>query len=218
MTTTVGSRRAAPTAAQRGQTRASGFALLFGLLSLMWLVEIINTLDNNQLDYDGLYARNVGRLWGILTSPFIHGSFSHLFDNMIPFLFLGAIIALHGAARLATITAFVIVVGGVGTWLISPAGTPTIGASGLVFGYATYLLARGFFDRKLWELAIGGLVAVIWGVALISSLVPHAHISWQAHLCGGIAGILIAWILSRRDREAPQGRRAQKPAAAQQTF
>ncbi|HWD85921.1 MAG TPA: rhomboid family intramembrane serine protease [Solirubrobacteraceae bacterium] len=205
MTTTVRPRRAAPTPAQRGQTRASGFALLLAIVSVMWLVEIINSLDNGGLDGDGLYPRNFDRLWGILTFPFIHASFGHLFDNTIPFLFLGAFIALRGAARLGFITAFVILVGGLGTWLVSPAYPPTVGASGVVFGYAAYLLARGFFDRRLWELVVGGIVAVIWGAALIASLVPHTGISWQAHLCGGIAGILAAWILSTRDRRARRG-------------
>src|SRR5579875_1449080 len=112
MTTTVRHRGAAPPAARRGEGRAGGFALLAGIVALMWLVEIINSLDANRLDGDGLYPRNVDRLWGVLTFPFIHASFTHLFDNTIPFLFLGAIIALRGAARLGFITAFVIVIGG----------------------------------------------------------------------------------------------------------
>jgi membrane associated rhomboid family serine protease len=181
----------------------------------MWLVEIINSLDHGGLDSDGLYPRNFDRLWGILTFPFIHASFTHLLDNTIPFLFLGAIIALRGAARLGFITAFVILIGGLGTWLVSPAYPPTVGASGVVFGYAAYLLARGFFDRRLWELVVGGIVAVVWGAALVASLVPHTGISWQAHVCGGIAGILAAWILSTRDRRTRRGRRASKPPAAQ---
>lgn len=191
--------------------------MLFGIVALMWLVEIINSLDSGALDSDGgLYPRNVDRLWGILTSPFLHASFTHLFDNTIPFVFLGAIIALRGAARLAFITGFVIVLGGLGTWLISPAsGRPTVGASGVVFGYAAYLLARGFFDRRLLEVVVGAIVAVIWGAALIASLVPQAGISWQAHLCGGIAGLLAAWLLSTRDRRTRRGRRAGKPTAAQ---
>ena len=220
VTTTVSSRRTGPAPARRGETRSSGFALLLLIISVMWLVEIINSLDNGALDTDGLYPRNVDRLWGILTFPFIHASFSHLFDNTIPFLFLGAIIALRGAARLGFITAFVIVVGGLATWLVSPAYPPTVGASGLVFGYAAYLLARGFFDRRLWEVLVGLVVAVTWGAALLASLVPHSGISWQAHLCGGIAGVLAAWILSSRDRRGrgpgrSRGRRAGQPAAAQ---
>jgi membrane associated rhomboid family serine protease len=165
----------------------------------MWIVEIINTIDSNGLDRDGIYARNVSHLWGILTAPFIHASFGHLIGNTIPFVFLGLIIALRGATRLALVTAIVIVIGGLGTWLISPAGVSTVGASGVVFGYATYLLARGFFDRSLLELFTGVIVGIVWGAALLASIVPHYGVSWQGHLSGAVAGVIAAWLL-RRDR------------------
>jgi membrane associated rhomboid family serine protease len=189
-----------------------GLALLAAMVALMWLIEIANTISGNKLDGDGIYARNIGRFWGILTSPLIHASFQHLTDNTIPFVFLGVIIAFRGAARLALVTGFVILIGGLGTWLISPsrsAGVPvdTIGCSGVVFGYASYLLSRGIFDRNLWELLLGVVVGVVWGAALISSLVPHSGISWQAHLCGGVAGLIVAWRLSHVDREV----RGEKP-------
>jgi membrane associated rhomboid family serine protease len=173
-----------------------GLTLLAGIVLLMWMLEIVNTLDSNNLDSDGIYARNVGRLWGILTAPFLHASFQHLIDNTIPFVFMGAIIALRGAARLAIVTGVVIVVGGLGTWLIAPSSSVTVGASGVVFGYATYLLTRGVFDRSVLELLAGIVVGVVWGGALLSSLVPHYGVSWQAHLCGGLAGILAAWRLA----------------------
>ncbi len=163
----------------RTQKQREGLVLLTAIVLLMWLVEAINSLDANRLSADGIYARNVSRFWGILTAPFIHASFQHLLDNTVPFVFLGVMIALHGAGRLLLVTGFIIVVGGLGTWLIAPAGTSTIGASGVVFGYATYLLSRGFFDRKIWELAIGMIVGVVWGAALLYSLVPHPGISWQ---------------------------------------
>jgi membrane associated rhomboid family serine protease len=181
-----------------------GLLLLAGIVALMWLVEAINSLDSNHLDGDGIRARSISRFWGILTSPFIHASFQHLMDNTVPFVFLGVIIALHGARRLALVTGFIILIGGLGTWVIGPGGTSTIGASGVVFGYATYLLARGFFDRSIWELGVGILVGVVWGAALISSLVPHNGISWQAHLCGGIAGVIVAWRLSQADHRRSQ--------------
>ena len=61
-----------------------------------------------------------------------------------------------------------------------------------MFGYATYLLARGLFDRSALELLTGLVVGAVWGGALLSSLVPHYGVSWQAHLCGGIAGVIAA--------------------------
>jgi membrane associated rhomboid family serine protease len=207
----------------RGRTQIEGLLLLGGIVALMWLIEVINTIDSNGLDGEGIYARNVSRLWGILTSPFIHASFQHLTDNTIPFVFLGVIIALRGARRLALVTGLLIVLGGIGTWLISPSSSTvaghtiavdTIGASGLVFGYATYLLTRGFFDRSLMELVIGAIVGVVWGAVLLSSLIPHQGVSWQAHASGAVAGVIVAWRLSQHDH---RGRRAGKPAAAHAT-
>jgi membrane associated rhomboid family serine protease len=180
-----------------------GITLLAGIVLLMWMLEIINTLDSNNLDSDGIYARNVGRLWGILTAPFLHASFQHLTDNTIPFVFMGLIIALQGAVRVAAVTAIVIILGGLGTWLIAPSGSVTVGASGVVFGYAAYLLTRGIFNRSGLEIMVGALVGALWGGALLASLIPHYGISWQGHLCGAIAGIVAAWLLAR-DRSGPR--------------
>src|SRR6516162_8102336 len=133
----------------------------------MWFVEIVNAIDSYHLNDGGIYPRNVGHLWAVATSPFLHAGFQHLIDNTIPFLFMGVIIALQGAARLALVTLIVIVIGGVGTRLIAPAGSDTVGASGVVFGYATYLFARGLFNRSVLEVLIGIVVGVVWGGALL---------------------------------------------------
>ncbi len=184
-----------------------GLTLLAGIVALMWLVEAANAVDGGGLDTGGgIYPRNVGHLWAIFTAPFLHANFyPHLVDNTIPLLFMGVIIALRGARRLALVTLIVIVVGGLGTWLIAPAHTDTFGASGLVFGYATYLFARGLFDRSLVEVLIGVVVGVVWGGALISSVVPHAGVSWQAHVCGAIGGVVAAWWLAGRGQHRRAG-------------
>ena len=85
-----------------------------------------------------------------------------------------------------------------------------IGASGVVFGYAGYLVARGLFTRSLVHLAVGALVAAIWGTTMLSGLVPHDGISWQGHLFGGIGGIVAARLLSATRDEKP--RAAASPA------
>jgi membrane associated rhomboid family serine protease len=181
-----------------------GLALLAAIVALMWIIEVLNTLDHNGLNVDGLYPRNVEHLWGIFTAPFLHASFAHLFDNTIPLVFMGVIVALRGAARLALVTLIVIIVGGLGTWLISPSNEITVGASGVVFGYATYLLTRGIFNRSLLELLTGAVVGVVFGGALLASLVPHYGISWQGHACGAVAGVIAAWFLARE--RGAQGR------------
>jgi membrane associated rhomboid family serine protease len=171
------------------------------MVALMWVIELINSVDSYKLDRDGLYPHNVDRIWGIFTTPFLHASWSHLIGNTIPLVFMGALIALEGARRLAAVTLIVVVLGGLGTWLVSPAGVPVVGASGVVFGYATYLLARGFFNHSMTQILAGVVVGAVFGSALLASLVPHGNVSWQGHLCGGIAGVIAAWLLSR-DRES----------------
>jgi membrane associated rhomboid family serine protease len=183
----------------RTRQPAEGLVLLLAIVAIMWLVEGINALDHNGLDATGaIYPRNVDHVWGIFTAPFLHFGFPHLIDNTIPFVFMGVIIALRGAAKLALVTLIVIVIGGLGTWLIAPGGTETVGASGVVFGYATYLFARGLFDRSWLEILTGVVVGIVWGGALVSSLVPHYGISWQGHACGAVGGVVAAWVLARR--------------------
>jgi membrane associated rhomboid family serine protease len=183
--------------------------LLAAVVGLMWLIEAFNTVDSNNLDNDGIYARNLGHLWGILTAPFIHVSWQHLIANTVPFVFMGVIIALQGAKRFALVTVIVIVVGGIGTWLISPSGVVTDGASGVVFGYATYLFTRGFFNRNIVELLIGLVVGVVWGGALLYSIVPRYGVSWQAHACGAIGGVIAAYLLrNERTGSVPATRKA----------
>ncbi|MHB8656882.1 MAG: rhomboid family intramembrane serine protease [Solirubrobacteraceae bacterium] len=190
----------------RRQVRREGFVLLLGLVALMWVIQIVNSIDGYRLDTDGLYPHNLAHIWGILTSPFLHKSYPHLIDNTVPLVFMGLIIALRGAVRLAKVTAIVIVAGGIGTWLISPSGTIVVGASGLVFGYAGYLLTRGLFNHSLLEALTGVIVGAVWGATLVSSLVPHDGISWQGHLCGALSGVLAAWVLSGKGARTVRAR------------
>jgi len=206
-------RRRLPQPADARQS-IEGLMLLAGIVALMWLLEVINTLDHNGLDGGGIHPRNVSDVWDIFTAPFLHVSFQHLTDNTVPFVFMGVIIALRGAARLALVTLIVIVVGGLGTWLIAPGGTTTVGASGVVFGYATYLFTRGLFDRNALEILTGVVVGVVWGSALASSIVPHTGVSWQAHVCGAIGGVVAAWLLAGRRAEGASGSRGDPLARA----
>jgi membrane associated rhomboid family serine protease len=173
-----------------------GVKLLVALVGLMWLSEIVDTALQGGLDQYGIVSRESSGLVGILTAPFLHLGFGHLISNTLPLVTLGALIAISGAARLFAVTAMVTVIGGFGTWLISPPNTITIGASGLVFGYASYLILRGLFNRRIGQVLLGVVVVMVWGSALLGGLLPQDGISWQGHLFGGIAGVLAAWVLA----------------------
>ena len=174
----------------------SGLQLLAVLIGLMWLSEAVDTALGNQLDRYGIVARSIDGLLGILTAPFLHLGFGHLISNTLPLVTLGALIAIGGAVRLFSVTAIVAVLGGFATWLSSPPNTVTIGASGLVFGYATYLIARGLFNRRIGQVLVGVVVVLVWGGALLGGLLPQDGISWQGHLFGAVAGVVAAWILT----------------------
>ncbi|MDX6249240.1 MAG: hypothetical protein QOF10_2600, partial [Kribbellaceae bacterium] len=156
----------------------SGIKLLVVLVGLMWLSEIVDTALHGRLDQYGIVAREPDGLFGILTAPFLHLGFGHLISNTLPLVTLGALIAISGAMRLFSVTAIVTTIGGLGTWLVSPPHTITIGASGLVFGYAAYLIARGIFNRRIGQVLIGVVVVLVWGSALLGGLLPQDGISW----------------------------------------
>jgi membrane associated rhomboid family serine protease len=160
------------------------------------VVEIVNKIDDQRLSSDGIYPRTLSGLPGIISAPFLHAGFGHLLGNTVPFVVLGLVIATAGARRVIEVTVIVIVVAGLGTWLTAGGGTDTVGASGVVFGYAGFLIARGFFTRNIGALMIGVVVALLFGGALAADLVPQGGISWQDHLFGGLGGILAARLLS----------------------
>jgi membrane associated rhomboid family serine protease len=182
---------------ERYAGQLDGLRALGALVAVMWAVELVNALDGYRLDGDGIVPRNLSHLDGIVFSPFLHASFSHLLDNTVPFVVLGFAIALAGAGRLLLVSLIVALVSGLGTWVTAPGGSVTVGASGVVFGYATYLISRGLFNHRTGEVLLGVTVMLLFGGALISDLVPHSGISWEAHLFGGIGGVLAAAALAR---------------------
>ena len=184
---------AAPLPARRsaGDDRVRGLVLVVGMVVVMWAVEVVDALGAH-LDANGIHPRDVGGLPDIAFAPFLHAGWGHLIGNTIPFLILGATVALGGLARTAAVVAIVALVGGFGTWLFAAAGTNHIGASGLVFGFAAYLVARGVFSRRLLHLGVGLLVLAVYGTTLLFSLIPTPGISWQGHLFGAIGGVVAA--------------------------
>jgi membrane associated rhomboid family serine protease len=113
-------------------------------------------------------------------------------------------------------TAIIWILGGLGTWLIGgigscALGTNHIGASGLIFGWLTFLLVFGWLTRHLWQIAVSLVVMFIYGGVLLGAvpvLDRCGGVSWQGHLCGAIAGVLAAYWLSGPERQARLRRKA----------
>ena len=181
--------------------------LLLAMIIVMWALEIVDALAaGNPLDEYGIEPRDPDGLPAIVSAPFLHVGFGHLIGNTIPFVAMGIVIALQGLRRLALVTVIVGRVSGAGVWITGPDNSIHLGASGLVFGYASYLLTRGFFNRAALEIMVGVAVVLLWGTALLGGLVPQEGVSWQAHLFGAIGGVLAARVLRReRPREQVAG-------------
>ena len=178
--------------------RVRGFLFVAAMVAVMWVVEIVDVFAGD-LDSAGIRPRDPEGLVGVALAPVLHGGFGHLIGNTIPFLVLGGVIALSGLARVVSVTLIVALVGGLGTWLVAPANTVHIGASGLVFGFAAYLVARGAYTRRGLHLAAAVTVLAVYGTTLLFGLVPTPGVSWQGHFFGGVGGIVAArWIHARR--------------------
>jgi membrane associated rhomboid family serine protease len=191
----------APRSRSLSEDRVRGLAFVGAMAAVMWVVEVIDAAGAH-LDANGIHPRDPGTLPDIAFAPFLHAGWGHLIGNTIPFIVLGCAIALSGLARVAAVTAIVALIGGLGTWLIGPAHTNHIGASGLVFGFAAYLVVRGIFSRRPLHLIAGVGVIAVYGATLAFSLLPHPGISWQGHLFGAVGGIVAARALDRTRRPA----------------
>jgi membrane associated rhomboid family serine protease len=179
--------------------RVSAVRLVLLMVAAMWVLEILDLLTGHALDELGIVPRELYGLLGVVIAPFLHFGFAHLASNTIPFVVLGLIIAVGGTLRVLTVTAITALASGFGVWLLSPSTSVTAGASGLVFGYAAYVIARGIVQRSLVYIAVGILVLPVWGAGLLMGLLPQAGVSWQGHVFGAVGGVLAARLLHARN-------------------
>lgn len=168
-------------------------------VAVLWIVEFVNVGEDNGLNRFGLKPRRLDGLWGVLTEPFLHSGYGHLLSNTLPVLTIGWVVMLSGLRTWLTVTAMVIAAGGLLTWLAAPGNQVIVGASGLVFGWLGYLLARAWFARTFTWIVVALLVLVFFG-SLLSSLLPSldSKVSWQAHLAGFVAGVVTGGVLHPR--------------------
>lgn len=173
-----------------------------GFVALIWIIEILDAITNQRLDNNGVRPWTVDGLWGIVFAPVLHTDWAHLISNSVPAFVLTFVIVLSsGTTRWLEATAIVWVTAGVGTWLIGGLNTNHVGASSLIFGWVAFLVLRGFFAKKLSEIAIGLVIGAVYGYLIWGVLPTTPGVSWQGHLCGAIGGVIAAVILGRRSAE-----------------
>ncbi|MFT5905568.1 MAG: membrane associated rhomboid family serine protease [Cryomorphaceae bacterium] len=168
-------------------------------VAFVWGLEIIDLLPGVNLDTFGVHPRSIFGLIGIPLMPFLHGDFSHLLSNTFPFLILGWIVLQAEKENFIVATVTIILLGGIGTWLIGRNNSVHIGASGLVYGYFGYVMVRAFMERRPKWIATGLFVGIFYG-SMIFGMLPtfNQELSWEGHLCGMAAGMWFGW---RRSKE-----------------
>ena len=145
----------------------------------------------------GLVPRTLSGMWGILGMPFIHANWAHLISNTIPLLVLTTLLAVTGKGW--NVMGGIVALNGVLLWLFGRGGRVHVGASGLVYGLALYLICRGFVERKIILVIVSIFVMVLYGTVLLSGILPNqTGVSWDGHLCGGIAGTIVAFQLKKK--------------------
>jgi membrane associated rhomboid family serine protease len=170
-----------------------GVVLFVGVI---WAVYFLS-LPFPHLDHYGVIPRRPAGLFGIVAMPFLHGNIHHLVSNTIPLVVLLLLLA-GSRAESWEVVAAISILGGTLLWVF---GRPAIhiGASGLISGLITFLILGGCFELRIVPLLISIFVGFVYGGSLFLGVLPglDSRISWDGHLCGAIAGGMVAYALTR---------------------
>ncbi|MCV6628809.1 MAG: rhomboid family intramembrane serine protease [Flavobacteriaceae bacterium] len=168
--------------------------LPFALVLIMWFSHWFNLVFSLNYEKWGIYPRNLSGLRGVLFSPFIHSSPSHLYQNTIPIFVLSTALRFFYPKVFWKVLIYGTLLSGLGTWLI---GKPAyhIGMSGLIYVLASFMFFKGIFSGYFRLIALSLGIVFVYG-SLIWYVFPIKDgMSWEGHLSGLITGFLLAkWL------------------------
>ena len=190
--------------------RTGFYPLLF--VSIMWAVFYLqNTIQFNFAKL-GVFPRENEGLIGVITSVFIHHDFKHIFSNTIPMLVLGMMLFYFYKKIAKPVFFWLWLISGLWLWIggRNSAAFPSyhIGASTLVYALASFLFFSGLFRKHARLMAVSLLVVFIYGGIVWGVFPLKQEVSWEGHLFGSIAGVLVAF---NYRKEGPQRRIHQWP-------
>jgi membrane associated rhomboid family serine protease len=170
---------------------------------VMWLVKIIEVLFDLDLSNFGIYPLSLEGLPGILFSPFIHANFGHLFNNSLPLFFLGTALFYFYSEIAIKVSLWTYFLTGILVWL---AGRNAwhIGASGLIYGFASFLFFSGIIRKYFRLVALSLLIVFLYG-SMVWGIFPNIYreVSWESHMLGFISGIVLAVWYRKEGPQAP---------------
>jgi membrane associated rhomboid family serine protease len=159
---------------------------------IMWFVKIIEVLFETDFSFLGIYPLELKGLPGILLSPFIHADFGHLFNNSVPLFFLATAVFYFYSEVAIKVFSWTFFITGILVWI---AGREAwhIGASGLVYGLASFLFFSGIIRRYYRLTALSLLIVFLYG-SMVWGMLPefYKNVSWESHMLGFISGIILS--------------------------
>ena len=164
--------------------------LLF--VMLLWIIKGVEINFHLQFSKYGLLPRNIDALTGIITFPLVHGDWEHLISNSAGLIVLGFLLFTFHRYIAYRVVLQIWLLHAVWLWL-GGRTTYHIGASGIIYGLAAFLFFTGVFKKEKSTMTISLLVVFLYG-SMVWGLMPFLQgISWEGHLFGGAAGLLMAW-------------------------
>ena len=163
----------------------------FRLVFLMWLTFALDFLHGFDIKFLGIYPRATFGLVGILFAPILHGNLQHLLSNTVPLLFLGSTLFYYYRAIAKRVFAACYFGTNILVWLFARPSYH-IGASGVVYALAAFLISFGFFRRDFVSLIVAVVVLFIYGSIFYGVLPTGNNISWESHLFGAVVGVVFA--------------------------
>ncbi|MBI8988748.1 rhomboid family intramembrane serine protease [Corynebacterium sp. CCM 8863] len=181
--------------------------LTIGWVIAIWGVFLLNILSGGYLNSFGIRPLDPAFLPTILSAPFLHADFAHIMGNTTVGVVAAFLIGLSGKRTFFEVTMICMVVGGLGAWLLGGVGTNHIGASGVVYGWMSYLMVRGFYNRSLGQILVG-VILVFSFSGMVYGFLPQAGLSWQGHLFGAVGGVIAGATITSDDpvRRTPRTR------------
>lgn len=161
---------------------------------LMWLFFAVETTLGLDLSYMGIKPRTWDGTLGIVTAPLVHGSLWHIISNTFPMLFLGVVLYVFYSKIATQVFLQCYVLSSVLVWLFA---RPLyhIGASGVAYGLAAFLMSMGFFRRDVKSILITLVIIFMYGGLIYGVLPMRQGVSWEGHLFGAIVGVGSAYFL-----------------------
>ncbi len=162
----------------------------------MWLIWAFEYATSIDLSYLGIYPGEVTNLVGILFAPLLHGDLGHIISNTIPLFVLGLVLYTFypNIANWVLVSCYFFT--GLLVWLFARESLH-IGASGLVYSLAGFLISYGLFKKDFKSLLISIIIVTMYGGMIYGIFPTNERVSWESHLFGVLTGIGTALSFSR---------------------